>query len=46
MLTMLHHIATGIRSFGHSIQPSHCNRAMDIGVVRNPILVSLGAVIL
>lgn len=42
LLTMLHHITTGIGSFSHWVQESHRTVAMDIGVFGNLGLVALG----
>lgn len=42
LLTMFHHITTGIGSFGHWARESHRTVAMDIGVFGNLGLVALG----
>lgn len=42
LLTILHHIATGIGSFQHWIKPTHRTVAMDIGVYGNVALTALG----
>ena len=46
LLTMFHHIATGIGSYQHWIKPSHHTIAMDIGVYGNIALTALGVVAL
>lgn len=43
LLTMFHHITTGIGSFSHWMRESHRTAAMDIGVFGNLGLVALGA---
>ena len=42
LLTMFHHITTGIGSYQHWIKPSHRTIAMDIGVFGNIAFTALG----
>lgn len=42
VLTLFHHITTGIGSYSHWILPSHRTVAMDIGVFGNIALTVLG----
>ena len=42
LITIFHHITTGIGSFSHWIRPTHRTVAMDIGVFGNLALVALG----
>lgn len=42
LLTMFHHVTTGIGSFGHWVRESHRTAAMDIGVFGNAGLCLLG----
>lgn len=46
LLTMVHHILTGVGSFDHWRKPTHHTLAMDIGVYGNIGLTALGAVAL
>ncbi|KXS95623.1 hypothetical protein AC578_3549 [Pseudocercospora eumusae] len=46
LITILHHVATGIGAYGHWIRPSHHTVAMDIGVYGNVFLSVLGVVAL
>jgi hypothetical protein len=42
LITMFHHITTGIGSYQHWVRPSHHTIAMDIGVYGNIGLTALG----
>ena len=42
LLTIFHHITTGIGSFQHWVKPTHRTIAMDIGVYGNLALTALG----
>ena len=46
LLTIFHHITTGIGSFQHWVKPTHRTIAMDIGVFGNIALTALGIVAL
>ncbi|KAF7187397.1 hypothetical protein HII31_11286, partial [Pseudocercospora fuligena] len=46
LITILHHIATGIGSYSHWVRPSHHTIAMDIGVYGNVFFTALGVVAL
>ena len=46
ILTMFHHVTTGIGAFQHWIKPTHRTIAMDIGVFGNIALTMLGVVAL
>ena len=46
LITILHHIATGIGSYSHWVRPSHHTIAMDIGVYGNIFFTALGVVAL
>lgn len=42
LLTIFHHVATGIGAFQHWVKPTHRTIAMDIGVFANIALTALG----
>lgn len=46
LITLFHHITTGIGSYQHWKQPSHRTIAMDIGVYGNIVLTVLGVLAL
>jgi len=46
VLTMFHHVTTGIGAFMHWVQPSHHTIAMDIGVYGNIVLTVMGVLAL